>query len=62
MSYITTIFLISLAAAALIYELVVLFMGKKSALISPVVFKAAQKYPFLPFGAGFVAGHLLWPQ
>lgn len=62
METITGYFLIGIGAAALIYEFVVLFRGQKNALISPVVYKAATKYPFIPFLAGFLAGHLLWPQ
>ena len=56
----TGIFLLSIAGALLVWELVMLALGKK--LISPVVYETATRYPFVPFLLGFLMGHLLWPQ
>lgn len=36
--------------------------AQQGATISEVVYGAARGHPAIPFGVGFICGHLFWPQ
>lgn len=51
-----TIFLLSA------YDIAAYLYGGPGSTISEVILDAARQHPALPFAAGFLCGHLFWPQ
>jgi hypothetical protein len=59
---ITGIILLSIGAVLLIWEAYVLIEKDHSATFSWVILEFTRNHPAVIFGAGFIAGHLIWPQ
>jgi hypothetical protein len=62
MRFATQIILVSLVVLLGLWELMVLAAGESEALISPVAYDAARRWPILTLALGVILGHLLWPQ
>jgi hypothetical protein len=56
----TQILLIALVIILIIYDIWAWNVGGTEATISWVTWEWATKYPAVPFGVGFVCGHLFW--
>ena len=60
---VTKWFMVSVILLIAIYDIAALAIGGGSATISHVIgIEGSFDSPLIPFGVGFVMGHLFWPQ
>jgi hypothetical protein len=59
---ITKWFIIATVIIWIIYDIVAYNIWGVDSTISRVVINTVELWPAIAFGAGFVAGHLFWPQ
>jgi hypothetical protein len=62
MSTVTRVLIIVAIIALAIYDIVALAYGGVEATISFILLDWSYKCPALPFAAGFLCGHLFWPN
>lgn len=58
----TALVLVALAVALTAYDVAACLWLPAGSTLSEVVLAGSRRYPALPFAAGFVCGHLFWPQ
>jgi hypothetical protein len=62
MADLTAYLLLAAFIILLFYDLWLILTDRTDATISLVVYKGACDYPIIPFLAGVVIGHILWPH
>lgn len=62
MTTVTIYFILILTAIAVIYDFVAYAIGGYNATISKVMKDAYAYYPTIAFIAGFICGHIFWPN
>jgi hypothetical protein len=60
--YLTTGVLVATTIILSGYDIAAAMSSGEDATISQVILHAAQRVPALAFAAGFLCGHLFWPQ
>ena len=58
----TTAILVTVIVMLALYDLFIAIRRGYTATISYVILQASLKYPIIPFTAGVITGHILWPQ
>jgi hypothetical protein len=58
----TALLLIVTVLGLVVYDMFAEALGGDASTISQVIYWAARTVPAVAFGAGFLCGHLFWPQ